>query len=108
DGIIDGASIRPRLEVEEKLRRLQHRLDDYARAFEEFAGSLSLCAERSGVALKLVLPQRPAKGAQPEGADELVPALHVGGGNRLAGYQAVDVAGAEGIERQLLGGRAVG
>ena len=93
--------------VEQKLRRLQHRLDEDAGAFEEVAGVPRLSVEQRRVARDFSLVERSSKRARAERANEQIAAFHVVRAGRFAWDQTVDVAGAEGVERQLLGGGAV-
>ena len=108
DVVIRQVSVGPAFHMEQEIRRLQHGLDNHSRALQELAGGGRLRAKGGGVALKFVVAQRAAEGAAAEGANKLVAAFHIRGSGGFAGNQAVDVAGAESIQRKLLGRGAVG
>src|SRR5207245_10906034 len=95
-------------DMEEELRRLQHRFDDDARAVEKAAGCGGLRVEQRRVPVALRFVQRPAKRALAESSYELIAALCVPSAGRFTWHKAVDVAGPERVERQLFRGRAVG
>src|SRR5437588_518997 len=78
-----------------------------AGAFEEVAGVPRLSVEQRRVARDFSLVERSSKRARAERANEQIAAFHVVRAGRFAWDQTVDVAGAEGVERQLLGGGAV-
>src|SRR5204863_4782326 len=89
---------------EEKVRRLQHRLDDDLCPLQK----IGLLLEKRRITLNLGAGQRTSKRLQAEFTDESRLALRIGWGSRPARNQPSRVAAAEGAGGKLLRGSAVG
>ena len=89
---------------EEKVRRLQHRLDDDLCPLQE----IGLLLEKRRITLNLGAGQRTSKRLQAEFTDESRAALRIGWGSGPARNQSSRVAAAEGAGGKFLCGYAVG
>ena len=87
---------------------MEHRLDHDPGALQKPARLRGLRAKQRLVPTKLDVAQRPSKRAEAEGLHELIATLHVARGRGLARHQRIDIARPERVQREFLGGGAVG